>query len=146
MEDAFPPFSLSSHPRYPPSPSIPSPTHVTRVSLTDLVPVLTQLLSRDDLALIALDTEFSGMGSGPGSSVFREKNVQQRYQQIRGIVMGHALVGLGLTVVIREHNASGNAVAGKSAEIGAGKDDKKVGEQYLVVTRRRLFRVVEKIV
>ncbi|KXS21225.1 hypothetical protein M427DRAFT_142370 [Gonapodya prolifera JEL478] len=92
----------NSVPRYPHSTSIPFPTQVSRLSLDAIAPVLAKLLDRSDLVFLSLDTEFSGMGTGPGSSVFREKNIQERYKQIRGIVMGHGLVGLGLTVVLRD--------------------------------------------
>ncbi|KAG0208446.1 Target of EGR1, member 1 (Nuclear) [Mortierella sp. GBA30] len=79
--------------------ALPLPTYnqVTKHNLAQLQPVIVQLLK--EAAFIALDAEFTGLGSNPETT--RARDVQDRYQHLCELARSHALVAFGLSIFIR---------------------------------------------
>ncbi|KAF9111196.1 Target of EGR1, member 1 (Nuclear) [Mortierella sp. AM989] len=104
---------------------LPLPTYnqVTKHNLAQLQPMIVLLLKQ--AAFIALDAEFTGLGSK--AVITRASDIQERYQHLCDLARSHALVAFGLSIFIKtapvKANVEGVADAASTASTADTQSD-----------------------
>jgi len=91
-----------------PPKALPLPTfnQVTKHNLAAIQPMIVQLLKH--ASFIALDAEFTGLGSNLGAT--RANDIQERYRNLSSLARSHALVAFGLSIFILDSSSATKTV------------------------------------